>query len=89
MSRRWDLANRGLARPCCQANVSGVGRPSMAKRMSCGAIASPILGPEGNREFFLHLEGPQPGAGPGWGSLPEMDATFEALALGTGGAAGA
>lgn len=54
-----------------------------------GAIASPILGPEGNREFFLHLEGPQPGAGPGSPSLPEMDATFEALALGTGGAAGA
>jgi 23S rRNA (cytidine1920-2'-O)/16S rRNA (cytidine1409-2'-O)-methyltransferase len=54
-----------------------------------GAIPSPILGPEGNREFFLHL-----GVGPGSSrlglpSLTEMDARFAELTVGTHGAVGA
>jgi 23S rRNA (cytidine1920-2'-O)/16S rRNA (cytidine1409-2'-O)-methyltransferase len=54
-----------------------------------GAIASPILGPEGNREFFLHLGVGPASSSPGPPSLAEMDTRFVALAVGSGGVSGA
>lgn len=52
-----------------------------------GAIASPILGPEGNREFLLHL-GVGPASAPEPPSPAEMDARFAALTVASGGGTG-
>jgi 23S rRNA (cytidine1920-2'-O)/16S rRNA (cytidine1409-2'-O)-methyltransferase len=54
-----------------------------------GAIASPILGPEGNREFFLHLGAGPAGSHPEPPSLAQMEARFAALTVGSGGVADA
>jgi 23S rRNA (cytidine1920-2'-O)/16S rRNA (cytidine1409-2'-O)-methyltransferase len=54
-----------------------------------GAIASPILGPEGNREFFLHLGVGPAGSQPDPPSLAEMEVRLTALSVGSGGAADA